>query len=263
MRINANQVASASVDLLVKVWDLNSGALVNTFIGHTFQIYCLCILPGGILVSAGPQDSIRFWNMQTQTVTSMFPPGGVWALKYNPLIGANGALVAAGMYVNFYDAVSLTYLGLTNTARSYVDVDIHAPTGNIWLAGNNALDFMNTSMVLSGGPYAYNASTGTLNKIIILPDNATVVVGTTDGRMQLFSLSTRTWGTVYSAHNSSVNALTLTPDSLYLVSGADDSSLVFWSWSTGSLTQASQLNLPSKPRSIEFISSTYTGGKYR
>jgi WD40 repeat protein len=264
LRINQNQVATASSDKTIKVWNVNSGALVSTFYGHTGVAADLSILPGGILASGGQDNTVRFWNMETQTVSiiSGLAVGSypICQQKFIPQAGVNGTLVTTGSYLNFFDAVSLTYIKTMNTGHEYWNMDVHAPTGNFLVGSNTIMDFFNASNGYTcTGQFSYTASTGMVKSIKILPDNATVAVGISNGQIQLFSLTTMTWGTAYTVHTAVVNALVVTPDSAYLVSGSDDATVILWLWSTDSLTQRTRFTVPSVVRRIAFMETIFTG----
>jgi WD40 repeat protein len=267
LRINQDQVATSSSDFSIKVWNVNTGTLVTTFYSHTDAVIPLSVLPGGILASGGPSQLMRFWNMQTKTVIAKNNmPVGIYeicALKYIPQYGPNGTLVATGGYLNFFDAGSLNLTNTINTGREYWTIDVHVPTGNFLAGADSILDYFNISNNnnCNGGPYTYNASTGKVNRIKILPDNDTVAIGINNGQIQLFTLSTKAWGASYSVHTASVNVLLLTPDLLYLVSGASDSTIVLWSWTTGSLTQVNRFTVAATVvQTIAIMDTTFTGG---
>ena len=53
-------------DKRIKIWDLQTGTLINTLNGHTKVISCICISPNGEKIISGSDDcSIKIWELRT------------------------------------------------------------------------------------------------------------------------------------------------------------------------------------------------------
>jgi WD40 repeat protein len=60
---NGKQLASASNDMMIKLWDPYSGKETKRLSGHTGPITAMTFSPDGVdLVTASADDTIRFWN---------------------------------------------------------------------------------------------------------------------------------------------------------------------------------------------------------
>lgn len=55
-------LASGSVDLTIKIWNLNDGSLINTLVGHTSFVVSLAVLKNGNLASGDANGVIKVWN---------------------------------------------------------------------------------------------------------------------------------------------------------------------------------------------------------
>lgn len=64
------QLASASDDATVRIWNTNSGTLVSTLIGHSNWVNALACLSTGFLVSASWDNTMRVWNTASATQVS-------------------------------------------------------------------------------------------------------------------------------------------------------------------------------------------------
>jgi WD40 repeat protein len=255
-QVNQNQVATGSSDNTVKIWDITTKTLINTYNGHTAGINSLVVLPSGLLVSSAGDSTIRVWNTEAQTVSSFNTTTGVNCMRFNPFKSPNG-LLAFGMYARFefYDPITFTLTKTVHTSISYFGLDILQTNGNM-IAGGAALAIFS----INGSILFYRYNTATIISIKILPDNVTVVMGQTDSNLTLFNLNNNSLGDSVLAHPGSyVYMLELTPDLVYLISGARDSKLNVWSWSTMSLTKVNEFAVINQVFSGAVMQSVYTG----
>jgi WD40 repeat protein len=245
-QINENQIASISNDNTMRVWDTSAGTLVNTYNGHTSSICSVVVLPGNLIATGSADKTIRLWNMETQTVTVTSLPSPVMYMILNPLMFANGALVASVVnYLYFLDPETLNQMQVVTTNRTYYGMDFLIPSGNV-LCGFQNLDVYDTTGSLV---FSYSYSDTTVYRMKLLSDNVTVAIGLFSGSIQLFNADTNTFGSTITAHTTVVGWIGLTPDNLFLLSGGHDNSVIVWTWSTMSLTRlntfsslASQIN---------------------
>jgi WD40 repeat protein len=262
LQINSNQVATASADSTIKIWNIGNTSLVNTYSGHSSSAQALAILPGGLLASGSNDLTIRVWNMQSQDVTTVSGlPAGVNAMILNPTVSPNGALVVvmASGYLSFYDAVTLSLLYSINASgHAYYTVDILLPSGNA-IVGGSYLDIYNTT---GGLVYSNVSNSSSVNRVKLLPDNVTVACGLQNGAITLFNSSGKTFGATYTIHSSYVTALFVTPDRLNLISGSMvDNKLVLWSWASMSLTQVKTFSVNGLVFSGTALTTAFTSSK--
>jgi WD40 repeat protein len=59
---NGRMLASASEDGTAKLWSLETGELLATYVGHVGPVRGLAFLPDGRLATAGDDRTVRVWN---------------------------------------------------------------------------------------------------------------------------------------------------------------------------------------------------------
>jgi WD40 repeat protein len=235
VQLSASTVASGSGDNTTKVWNINSNSLVNTYNGQEGQVNSIIVSPSNELVTGGDDSTVWMWSVLTDGGATFSKMNSkVYSLSVHPF---NTAFMVVNIdnSVNVYNMAANYRLNMTiTTNRSYTDMQILTPSGNIILAGGytDVYSYPNGTRL-----FTFANSPSSAVRLRQLPDNATVVVGRADGQIYLFNSNTSTQGASYAVHTDSIVMLQVTPDLVYLVSAATDNKLVLWTWTTGSLTQ--------------------------
>ncbi|CUM67593.1 uncharacterized protein PRCAT00005293001 [Priceomyces carsonii] len=86
------QFASCSNDCTIKIWDLETGAVLKTLEGHESFVYDLKVLPNGDLVSSGEDRTVRVWRDGVAIQVIRLPCISLWCLSVCP----NGDFVVGG-----------------------------------------------------------------------------------------------------------------------------------------------------------------------
>ena len=89
---NGRQILSAGIDRVPKLWDINSGAVLRSYVGHTAAVRALTVSPNERwLASAGASKedgdgTLRIWNFATGAEQSKyFPmPGWTYSAAWSP-----------------------------------------------------------------------------------------------------------------------------------------------------------------------------------
>jgi WD40 repeat protein len=252
IQINANQMATASTDNTITVWNINSSTLVNTYNAHTKGVTCLAVLPGGLLASGSYDSTIRVWNMQTQTVATVNVAGTVYMMMWNPI---KGCLVFSMSYsIGMLNTTSMTVTSFFTGKSSYT-MDIIVPSGDVILGGYSVDVFS----VPSGSNLISLPLSEPSDAVRLLPDYVTVVVGTSNGTMFLMNAITGATGASVKYHGSDLNMLVVTPDLFYVISGATDALIMLWRWSTMSLFHVSTFNAADMIWAGSIVLNSYQG----
>jgi WD40 repeat protein len=234
-RLNANQIAVASLDNLITVWDVNTHSVVNSYNAHTNMVLTIAVLPNGYLLSGGFDKNLRVWDLVANQLVNTLPVSGeVINIQWNPVLGSmvvniNGAIA---LYSSSTNSITATF----TTGVRYWDMDVLLPSGNMIMAGAAAtLDVWSVTTGIRLG--SYNSTNGMTYMVKLLPDNVTAVVGYVNGYIRVFNTSGNVWGSLLlTTHTSNIRMLEVTPDLLYVISTASDNTIAMWSWSPMNLT---------------------------
>lgn len=81
---DAKSFASVSNDGTIKVWDLDSGAVLQTLVGHDSFVYDIGILSNGDLATTGEDRTVRVWRNGNILQVITLPCISVWCLSVLP-----------------------------------------------------------------------------------------------------------------------------------------------------------------------------------
>lgn len=179
---------SGGWDHLVKRWDASSGALLNTFSGHSQVVDALQVSPdGSMLLTASVDKTVRAWDIGSGRAT-------------HTLDGHRGTVAALSIAPDGRSAASGSY---DRTIR-------------IWDLSNGTV-----SAVLKGHKNNVVA-------LAISPDGRLLASGGVADELRLWSLADLAPLGKFAAHERAIASLRFLPDSHSLVSTGADDTLRIW-----------------------------------
>ena len=292
-------LATASRDQSVRIWDINKGVLVTSYVGFGDRIQDIEFSPDGeyLLIGLGeagaypdgsdsPADSSAYlWDLRNRTQAQVYSGhrNWVWAADISP----DGALVASGSGPLFGpDSVAL----LDATARVW-----DAATGEQLMALEGHEDTVDSVRFVAEGKQLLSASwDGTIRRwdletgdevqrytledarvymIDLLPNGVQFVSGSSDNLIRLWDIETGEVLREYSGHADPVNGVHVSDDGKLMVSasggwGRNDLTVRLWDVDSGELLQTFEghshiVNYARLAPNNEFIISTSWDGTVR
>ena len=196
---NANLLATASYDRMIKLWNRKDGKLVRTLSGHNGAVHDIAFSPDGtVLASAGGDSSIKLWQVSTgQRLDTFGQPTGE---QFNVAFTPDGRhIVAAGadkqirlwkwvskvnpeinplVQVRFAHEDEITRLAISRDGKTLVSASADKTVKTWSLPSVDSMQvFANQSDVVAA--------------LALSPDGRTLHVGRMDGSREIFSIKQR------------------------------------------------------------------------
>ncbi|KAM6476127.1 hypothetical protein HDV62DRAFT_384573 [Trichoderma sp. SZMC 28011] len=190
---NNQLLASGSSDETIKVWDINSGACLQTLEGHDKPINSVIFCPSGHrLISASSDSTIRVWDIDSGVCLQTLEDheNSVKSVVFSP----DGQLLASGSF--------------DGTVRVW---DIESGT---------------CLRVLEG--YAM-----TVNSVVFSPDGQQLASGSEDNTVRIWDVKSDDYLKTEEGHEDYVFSVIFSPNGQLLASGSLDGTVMVWDTESG------------------------------
>jgi WD40 repeat protein len=241
-------------DFTPKLWDVASGQLLRTFVGHYGGVISVAFSPDGAsVVSASGDDTLRLWDTATgQPLKTLLKPiaghtlGPANSVAFSPdgrtLMSAQDNLlrlwdVASGRLLK--DIVDHDYVAESSSSSS-VDVMSVAfsPDGRTVLSGSDDKMLRLWDVASSRLLMTFAGHQERVTSVAFSPDGRSVLSGSNDDTLKLWDVASgRLLSTFTPPGRSSVNSVAFSPDGASVVSAQDDTTVRLWDVATGRLVK--------------------------
>jgi WD40 repeat protein len=234
-RPDGEQMASASLDHTVKLWDVAAGRATRTLAGHRDKVLALAYSADGKrLASASVDGTIRVWDAESGQETIRLESSG--ACSHSLAFTPDGRLVGAGedgsvevwsrtgrrlgRFTPHPDCGPLYALAISPDGRS---LTVGGLDGHIWV-----LDARKGKVLreLEGHPQpVYSLAFG--------PDGGTLLSGSGDGTVRCWNPTTGEQTACLAGHRGAVYQAAFSLDGRRVVSAGTDGEVIVWDEATG------------------------------
>ena len=129
---------SGSTENSIRLWNVQSGEIINTLKGHTGTVWSIAYSPDGKVIASGSGDnSIRLWNAKSGKVikTLIGHKSTVWSIAYSP----DGKIIASGSEdsdIHLWDSQSFKLIKTLNGQHSISSI-AYSPDGKFIASGSS------------------------------------------------------------------------------------------------------------------------------
>ena len=230
-------LATASRDKLVRIYDPQSGRLLQQLAGHTADVYSVAFSPdGGTLLSAGGDGAFRLWDVTKWELLRTIPAHDdiIRAAIFSPE-GNTVASTGVDQSVRLWDARTWERRAVLLSHHARVKSLAFTPDGKLLAsAGDDRLvciwDVAAASLLTQ-----WEAHDSSIETLVFSPDGKLLATSSNDHRVRLWA--TGTWALLHTleGHREEVDSIAFSPDGRILASGCKDRTLKLWSPETGAL----------------------------
>ncbi|MCU0515275.1 MAG: CHAT domain-containing protein [Oscillatoria sp. Prado101] len=255
-------LATGSEDKTVKLWNLDTGELIDTIAGDLEWIMSVAFSPDGQILasacnSAFQDGTIKLWDTDTrklrQTLGSSLLALRVATLAFSP----DGQILASGNFDSTINLWDLNTGKVRSTLKGHFKFDVDSiafsADGQILVSGgwDNTVKIWNwrTEELLHtlNGPSPsdwvgflvtwFDSSVGMIDSVAISPDGQTVASGGYQQPVTLWDTGTGRRLRILTEHSGRVYSVAFSPNGKILASGGEDSTIRIWNYRTGELLQ--------------------------
>ncbi|EXJ87253.1 hypothetical protein A1O3_04212 [Capronia epimyces CBS 606.96] len=232
---DGRQVASGSVNEVVRLWDVATKATSFKLVGQTEKVSSVAISPGGRMIASGSDDAtVMVWDMRTRAVLHSLGGHSRWvnSVVFSP----DGKLLASGSMdetVRVWDVVKGKEINMFDGSSSCVNSVAFSPDGSLIASGTVdcvvrlwAVDTGEIRVMLDG-------HSGCINSVRFSPDGRRIVSGSDDMTIRVWDTATETEIMSLKGHLKKVMAVTFSPDARLIASGSEDRTVRLWNATTG------------------------------
>jgi WD40 repeat protein/transcriptional regulator with XRE-family HTH domain len=236
-------LATGSHDGSIKVWDLESGALLWTG-WHTNNINRVAFAPdGSLLASSGTDASVRLWDPRQGThLETLQHPDPVCAIAWSPdgRLFTTGDIVGCIRLWEMQKALPATCIDAIAGHTNWVIALAFAPDGSVLASASWDLAIKLWEVASGHLRQTFTGHTDRIQSLAWSPDGHTLASSSRDTTIRLWDVEQGSARVTLQGHTAEVYSLAFTPDSGRLLSGSDDGSLRLWDVASGQCVRVMQ-----------------------
>ncbi len=236
------QIATASYDKTVRVWDASQGSSIITYRGHWDRVQAVAWSPDGRrIASAGDDGTVQVWEAATgqHVLTYRGHANAVSALAWSP-DSKRIASASEDKTVQVWDVPSgvLAFAYRSHTGK--VLAVAWSPDGRriasgsedksvqVWPPFKDKSSFFSAFLQAPRGQFIYKGHSGRVNGLGWSPNGLRVASVGSDKSLQVWDSSTGRKYIIYRTTSSGLNSVSWSPDGRYFASGGNDKMVQVW-----------------------------------
>ncbi|MBM0742520.1 protein kinase [Phormidium sp. CLA17] len=235
---DSQSVISGGLDDAIRIWNLETGSLMQTLKSHTKPVNCLSISPDSRMLASGSDDhTIKLWNLTNGSLLHTLT-GHSDNVKSVAFYGVGHLLASGGedRTARIWQLATGEALRIFSNTAGMIRAVAVSPDSQILASGglDNQVKLwsLKTGELIRTLPKSHFSA---VNAISISPNNKTLISASRDKTIKIWNLATGEVIRTLTGHTDSVNSIALSTDGKTLVSGSSDTKIKLWNVETGDL----------------------------
>src|SRR5262245_56063684 len=232
---DGKMLASAHNDSTIQLWDLSTGRIVRSFMGHTGHVPVVVFSPDGKMLAGGsPDQTVKFWEVSSGRFIRAFKGhnGSIYSVAFSP----DGKMLASGsddQTVNLWEVVSGRLVRTVEGQNSYVQSVAFSPDGKLIASGSYDQTLKLWEVNSGRSIRSFEGHNDWVQAIAFSPDGKMLASGSTDKTVKLWEVGTGNIINSIGNHDSSLyGSVAFSPDGT-LALASYSSTIEFWDASAG------------------------------
>ncbi|PSR94917.1 Transcriptional corepressor like [Actinidia chinensis var. chinensis] len=227
-RPNSSQLATASFDKSVRLWDVaNPSYCLHAYTGHTSHVMSLDFHPkkNDLFCFCDSNNEIRYWNISPFTCTGISKQGGSSQVRFQPIIG-NLLAAASDKVVSIFDVETDRQIHTFQGHSGVVNYLYWALNGD-YLASVSEESVKVWSIATGECIHDLSSNGNQFHSCVFHPSYSALLVVGGLRSLELWNMAENKSMTV-SAHENIIAALAQSPVTGTVASASHDSSIKLW-----------------------------------
>jgi len=229
---NGRYLLSGGKDKKLWLWNLKSGRLVRTFVGHSDIISSVAFSSDSRYAISGSRDrTVRIWNVSNGRLLDTYRGHNGFVSSVN--FSSDGSYVLSGSYdktLQYWDRLDGRLIRRFKRGNWVLSTDI---SRRFALSGHRDRTMRLWNLDTGKLQRSFRASSYFMS-VAFFPNANRIVSGHTDNTLRLWNINGRMlhrfWG-----HSGSVFSVDVSPNGSKIVSGSRDNTVKLWNASSGRL----------------------------
>ncbi|KAH0538628.1 hypothetical protein FGG08_004765, partial [Glutinoglossum americanum] len=236
---DGKQLASASDDGTVRLWDPATGAALQTLEGHSGWVSAVAFSPDGKqLASASGDSTVRLWDPATGAALQTLKAHSGWvsAVAFSP-DGRQLASTSGDVVARLWDLATGAALQRL-MGHSYTVKDVtFSPDGKQLASASDDCTVRLWDPATGAALQKLEGHSGWVSAVAFSPDGKQLASASGDHTVRLWDPATGAALYTLEGHSGKVSAMAFSPDSKQLASASDDHTVRLWDPATGAALQ--------------------------
>jgi WD40 repeat protein len=192
--LDGKYLVSGSDDNTLKLWDINAGKEIRSFLGHRYSVNTVSFSPDGKYVLSGSSGgALKLWDVKSGEELKTFIVG------------------------NFKEINSVSF----------------SPDGKYAISGASDSTLRLWDISTGKEIRTFRGHNGYVSSVAYSPDGKYALSGSGDSTLRLWDISTGKEIKVFAGHRSKVTSVSFSPNGKYVLSGSYDNTLKLWDIGSG------------------------------